>query len=181
LPQVNEEYGYENHYPPWGCGEGGTKKPDGRSAENRRQLAWEIYMAGGYQTTGERADEGTGAGHDEGGGWINGRGNSSMTMLRGYSLIRRTFEQTSYWKMTPHPGLVNFGNLCLALPGEEYIIYSRLPYCRLTLPQDAVFSVKMINPRTGEESILEDTNPRAQAWQFPGSLDKDWAFILKKK
>jgi hypothetical protein len=181
LPQVNEEYGYEDHYPPWGCGNGRSREPDGRSAENRRQLAWEIYMAGGYQTTGERANEGTGAGRDSGGGWINGRGNDSMIMLQGYAVIRKIFEQTSYWKHSPRSDLVNYGNLCLASPGEEYIVYSRLPNCRLTLPEGITFTVKMVNPRTGEENWLRDTDPAGQAWEYPKNLEKDWVFIVKKK
>lgn len=64
MPLVNEEYGYEDHYH---VGWGGDKKPPARSADNRRRLAWGIYMAGCYQTTGERADTGTGWGPDMGG------------------------------------------------------------------------------------------------------------------
>jgi hypothetical protein len=53
MPQVNEEYGYEDHYPfPWGE----ARKWPARVADNRRRIAWEIAMAGGYQTTGERAN-----------------------------------------------------------------------------------------------------------------------------
>jgi len=68
IPQVNEEYGYEDHYPQ---GWGENRKAPARSAETRARIAWEIYLAGGYQTTGERADRGTGWGPDTGGGWIN--------------------------------------------------------------------------------------------------------------
>ena len=181
LPQVNEEYGYEDHYPPWGCSAGMKREPDGRSSENRRQLAWEIYMAGGYQTTGERANEGTGSGNDAGGGWINGRGNDSMIMLKGYAVIKKIFEQTSYWKMSPGNDLVNYGNLCLASPGEEYIVYSRLPNCRVILPGSETFSVKMINPRTGEETLLKETDPGDVAWEYPRNLTGDWVFLVKKK
>ena len=84
IPQVNEEYGYEDHYPQ---GWGENRKAPARSAENRARLAWEIYLAGGYQTTGERADRGTGWGPDTGGGWINGRGDDTMTMLELYGHI----------------------------------------------------------------------------------------------
>jgi hypothetical protein len=176
LPQANEEYGYEDHYPPWGCGEVNPKEPDGRSAENRRQLAWEIYMAGGYQTTGERANE---AGC---GGWINGMGNANMTMLRSFGLIRQIFEKTAYWKMSPRIDLVNFGNMCLANPGEEYIIYARVSNCRLTLPgNNSSYSVYMINPRNGGELQLNDTDPENKAWQYTENLSGDWVFLLKKK
>ncbi len=180
IPQINEEYGYEDHYSVWGCGATATKYPDGRSADNRRQLAWEMVMAGGHQTTGERANEGTGAGKDEGGGWINGRGNDSMVMLKGYAVMRKIFEQTTFWKMEPANQLINNGNYCLATIGNEYLIYSRLPYCRLVLPKGAVYSVLMINPLTGESIRLPDCDAVNGAWQYPKTLKEDWAFIIKK-
>jgi len=182
LPQINEEYGYEDHYPPWGCGPEATKEEGGRSGDNRRQLAWEIYMAGGYQTTGERANEGTGAGNDSGGGWINGRGNDSMTMLEGYAVIKRTFKQLEYWKLKPMSELVNYGNLCLAEPGKQYLIYSRIQHCRLQLPPDQIYSVQMVNARTGEQSDLGlvNTNKGNRAFHYPKELKGDWAFILKR-
>lgn len=80
-PQVNEEYGYEDHYPvPWG----GGKVAPARSADNRRRLAWEITMAGGHQTTGESAANGLG-------GWINGLGDDSMTLLAGHRHLSTFF------------------------------------------------------------------------------------------
>ena len=97
MPQVNEEYGYEDHYPRWG----GNRKPPARSADNRRRLAWGMYMAGCYQTTGERADTGTGWGPDSGGGWINGRGDNSMVMLKGYGHIVDFFTSIPWWKLEP--------------------------------------------------------------------------------
>jgi len=183
LPQINEEYGYEDHYPVWGCGATATKLPNGRNADNRRRLAWEIVMAGGYQTTGERATEGTGAGNDAGGGWINGRGNDAMTMLPYYRHLKEIFEQTSFWKLEPRNELVNFGNLCLAEPGREYLVYSRLSACRVALPRDAgLFSVTMFNPRTGEKTVLPDCDAKVNgAFQYPKELSDDWVFVLKKK
>jgi len=98
IPQVNEEYGYEDHYPTWG----GNRKAPARSADNRRRLAWGMYMAGCYQTTGERADTGTGWGPDTGGGWLNGRGDESMVMLKGYSHIVDFFTSILWWKLEPN-------------------------------------------------------------------------------
>jgi hypothetical protein len=97
IPQVNEEYGYEDHYPTWG----GNRKAPARSADNRRCLAWGMYMAGCYQTTGERADTGTGWGPDTGGGWLNGRGDDSMTMLVGYGHIVDFFTSMPWWELNP--------------------------------------------------------------------------------
>ena len=97
IPQVNEEYGYEDHYPTWG----GNRKDPARRADNRRRLAWGMYMAGCYQTTGERADTGTGWGPDTGGGWLNGRGDDSMTMLVGYRYIVDFFSSIHWWELNP--------------------------------------------------------------------------------
>jgi hypothetical protein len=97
IPQVNEEYGYEDHYPTWG----GNRKTPARRADNRRRLAWGMYMAGCYQTTGERADTGTGWGPDTGGGWLNGRGDDSMTMLVGYGHIVDFFTSVRWWELDP--------------------------------------------------------------------------------
>lgn len=103
IPQVNEEYGYEDHYPQ---GWGEDRKAPARSAWNRARLAWEIYLAGGYQTTGERADTGTGWGADSGGGWINGRGDDQMTMLVSYGHIHDFFTGITWWKLLPDTNLV---------------------------------------------------------------------------
>jgi hypothetical protein len=103
IPQVNEEYGYEDHYPQ---GWGENRKAPARSAETRARIAWEIYLAGGYQTTGERADRGTGWGPDTGGGWINGRGDDEMTMLELYGHIYDFFTSITWWTLRPDTNLV---------------------------------------------------------------------------
>lgn len=183
LPAINEEYGYEGHYPPWGCGATAAKEKDGRSALNRSQLAWEICMTGSYQTTGETAEYGTGAGEDTGGGWINGRGNDNMTMLHYYKILKETFEKTAYWKLSPRNDLVNLGNLCLANEGQEYLVYSRLQHCRVKLPPGQQYTVSMINPQTGESRALPDADSDVDnnAWQYRQQLEGFWVFILKRK
>lgn len=103
IPQVNEEYGYEDHYPQ---GWGEDRKPPARSAETRARIAWKIYLAGGYQTTGERANRGTGCGPDTGGGWINGRGDDQMIMLELYGHIYDFFTSITWWKLMPDTNLV---------------------------------------------------------------------------
>lgn len=92
MPQVNEEYGYEDHYPyPWGEG----RTAPARAADNRRRLAWQMAMAGGYQTTGERANV------PGFGGWITGRGEGSMTMLEGYRRMGQFFTRIPWWRLEP--------------------------------------------------------------------------------
>ncbi|MHC4398697.1 MAG: apiosidase-like domain-containing protein [Planctomycetota bacterium] len=121
MPQVNEEYGYEDHYPTWG----GNRKPPARSADSRRRLAWGMYMAGGYQTNGERADTGTGWGPDTGGGWLNGRGDDSMTMFVGYGHIVDFFTSLPWWELVPDDDF-------FVVPGQDvvrheltHVVYTR--------------------------------------------------------
>lgn len=87
LPQINEEYGYEDHYPgPWG----GARIAPARSAETRRRLAWEMVMAGCHQTTGESAESGAG-------GWINGLGTKNE-LLGYHKHLREFFEAIPGWE-----------------------------------------------------------------------------------
>jgi hypothetical protein len=181
MPQVNEEYGYEGHYSVWGCGAEATKEKNFREGYYRSQLAWEMYMSGSYQTTGETAEYGTGAGEDTGGGWINGRGNDKMTMLNYYRIIKNTFAQLPYWKMKPDTKSINSGNLCLSISNEVYLLYTRLHYARISLKKGDKYSVKMINPRTGQETILPDANTSDWSWQYPKELIEPMVFILKRK
>jgi hypothetical protein len=118
IPQTNEEYGYEDHYPRWA-----QNFPDGASADGMRRTAWEIYMAGCYQTTGETARRGTGWWPDTGGGWVNGRGDDTMQMLAGYAHIVNFFTGFAWWTTDPHDELVDGGAFCLADPGHVYAVY----------------------------------------------------------
>jgi hypothetical protein len=174
MPQINEEYGYEDHYPgKWG----GGKKAPARSADSRRRLAWGMYMAGGYQTTGERADRGTGRGPDSGGGWINGRGDETMTMLEGYGHIATCFASLKWWKMEPRDDLVSQGNCCLAEPGKQYLIY--LPGGgKATVKLGAgQYQARWFNPRSGQWS--EIGSAAGPEWTSPQSPDDgDWAIVL---
>jgi len=66
-------------------------------------------MAGAYGTTGESARRGTNIWPDTGGGWINGRGDDTMVMLKGYERMVDFFSSFEWWKTEPHDELVNNG------------------------------------------------------------------------
>ena len=80
-------------------------------------------MAGAYGTAGESARRGTNIWPDTGGGWINGRGDDTMVMLKGYEHMVDFFTSFEWWKTEPHDELVNNGAYCLAKPGEIYAVY----------------------------------------------------------
>ena len=176
MPQVNEEYGYEDHYPHWG--DDPTDAP-GRNADNRRRLAWGMYMAGGYQTTGERADRGTGWGPDRGGGWVNGRGDDEMVMLIGYGHIARFFRSFAWWRTDPHDDLVNEGSVCLAEPGAQYAVYLPAGGSATVRLEGGPYSVRRYNPRTGRFTALGTAS--GPTWTSPPMPDGgDWAVSLTR-
>ncbi|HMC59268.1 MAG TPA: DUF4038 domain-containing protein, partial [Candidatus Solibacter sp.] len=186
IPQTNEEYGYEDHYPMW------AKGPGSESADTLRRTAWEIVMAGGYQTAGETARRGTNVWPDTGGGWMNGRGDGTMTMFQGYAHLVDFFTSFDWWKTEPHDELVNNGNYCLAMPGRIYAIY---------LPQAGNVTVRLEpgqydaawwNAATGEKTDLPSVNAAAvhatavtataASWTSPAAPgSNDWALLLQKK
>jgi hypothetical protein len=175
IPQTNEEYGYEDHYPLW-------SEPDSESADTLRRTAWEIVMAGGYQTAGETARRGTNIWPDAGGGWMNGRGDDTMTMFQGYAHMADFFTSFDWWQTEPHDELVNNGNYCLAKPGEIYAVY---------LPRGGSVAVRLPSGRyegtwwdaaTGEKAVLPSIEATAPLWTSPAAPgNNDWALLLRKR
>jgi hypothetical protein len=177
IPQANEEYGYEDHYPHW------APKPDGDSSETLRRTAWEIAMAGAYGTAGESARRGVNIWPDLGGGWINGRGDDTMIMLKGYEHMVDFFTSFEWWKTEPHDELVNNGAYCLAKPAEIYAVY---------LPKEGNVTVKLepgtyeaiwFNAFTGEKIPLPPVKDvKDTVWTSPNTPGwLDWALLLSKK
>lgn len=179
IPQVNEEYGYEDHYPTWGCG---GRTPPRRSADTRRRLAWEITMAGGYQTTGERANRGTGSGPDSGGGWINGRGDDEMVMLVGYANLVQFFTGLEWWKLEPHDELVGPWHYCLAEPGRQYVVYSPDGAGVFVSLHAGTYRAEWFNPRTGDRVAIHDVLQGGGVWKSPAPPDEDgdWAVAIRR-
>ncbi len=192
FPQVVEEYGYEDLWEHF---------PGMRAADTRRRCAWEIYMAGGYQTTGESARNGTGTGKDTGGGWVSGRGDDSMTLLESHVIMYDFFTSLDWWKLKPANNLVkeyiNYyffdfeyykgsgervtdGNaFCLADEGNTYIVY--LPAggnVELDIKENK-YTIKRLNPRDGEFSKIGEIE--GATWKSPDVPDnEDWVFLLEK-
>jgi len=180
IPQTNEEYGYEDHYPMW------APAPDGESADTLRRCAWDIYMAGGYQTAGESAKRGTNVWPDSGGGWLNGRGDDTQVMFIGFGHIVDFFESFDWWTTNPHDELVSGGAYCLAKPGEIYAVY--LPN-RSTLPdrqsvtvhlEPGTYQAHWFSATTGE--IIPLPSLDGPEWTSPQAPDRsDWALLLTRQ
>ena len=136
-------------------------------------------MAGCYQTTGETAKRGTGVAPDTGGGWVNGRGDDTMMMLKGYAHMVHFFQSFEWWKTEPRDDLVNHDAFCLAETGRVYVVY--LPHggsVNVKLDQGR-YGVKWFNPRNGEYSMA-GIAPEA-IWTSPTAPDdQDWVLLLTK-
>jgi Protein of unknown function (DUF4038)/Domain of unknown function (DUF5060) len=189
IPQTNEEYGYEDHYPLW------APAPPGDSAETLRRVAWDIAMAGAYGTTAESCRRGTNIWPDTGGGWINGRGDDTMTMLKGYGHMVDFFTSFEWWKTDPHDELVSGGAYCLARPGEIYAVYIPVrPLCGngehygheqdcgdITLRlEPGIYQAKWFGASTGE--IVPLPPVQGPVWKIPHPPSLlDWALLLEKQ
>jgi hypothetical protein len=174
IPQINEEYGYEDHYPAWA-----PYKAPAASADANRRTAWEIAMAGCYQTTGETAKRGTGMGPDTGGGWVNGRGDNTMNMLKGYAYMVDFFSRIKWWKTDPCDDLVNNGSFCLAEPGRLYVIYLPNGGNVTARLEPGCYEAKWFNPRSGDYLAI----PAAEGpvWTSAEAPDGgDWAILLTR-
>jgi hypothetical protein len=171
IPQTNEEYGYEDHYPLWA-------QPGSDSSDVLRRTAWDIAMAGGYQTAGETARRGTNILPDTGGGWMNGRGDDTMTMFLGYGHMVDFFTSFEWWKTNPHDELVDNRNYCLADTGKTYAVY--LPHAgHVTVHlEPGHYRAYWFSAMTGEKIDLPDaTGP---SWTSPDTPDQyDWALLLQ--
>jgi hypothetical protein len=173
IPQTNEEYGYEDHYPKW------APEPPGDSAETLRRTAWEIAMAGAYGTAGETARRGTNIWPDTGGGWMNGRSDDTTTMLNGYAHMVDFFTSFEWWKTEPHDELVNNGAYCVAEPGGIYAVYLPKGGKVTVALQPGRYRAEWFSAMTGE--IVPIGMVDGPAWTSPTAPDKnDWALLLRK-
>ncbi len=171
IPQTNEEYGYEDHYPLWAL-------PGSDSADVLRRTAWDIAMAGGYQTAGETARRGTNIRPDLGGGWMNARGDDTMTMFLGYGHMVDFFTSFAWWKTNPHDELVDGGNYCLADPGKTYAVY--LPHGgKVTVQLEAGrYKAAWFSAMTGETIDLPPID--GSTWTSPEAPSQDdWALLIE--
>ena len=171
IPQANEEYGYEDHYPHWAA-------PGSDSADALRRTAWDIAMAGAYGTAGESARRGTNIWPDSGGGWLNGRGDDTQTMFLGYGHMVDFFTGFDWWKTNPHDELVTNGDYCLADPGKTYAVY--LPHGgSVTVQlQAGHYHASWFSAMTGQTIDLPAVS--GPEWKSPEAPDQnDWALLIR--
>lgn len=170
IPQINEEYGYEDLW---------EKKPGQRSAATRRQYAWEIAMAGCYQTTGESTRTGTGIEKNTGGGWINGRGDDSMVMLRDYRHLADFFTAFDWWNCQPSNDLIEQQFPCLAIESERYVVYMAHGGRATIKLSEGKYQARWFNPRTGDFS--DAGVAVAPTWTSDNTPDaSDWVLLLTR-
>jgi hypothetical protein len=136
-------------------------------------------MAGCYQTTGETAKRGTGMAPDRGGGWVNGRGDDTMTMLRGYAHMVRFFTGIEWWKTEPHDELVDNDAFCLAEPGRLYVIYLAHGGNVTARLRPGDYIAQWFNPRTG--AYYDVPAAKGPMWTSPVTSDsEDWVILLER-
>ena len=192
IPQVNEEYGYERLW---------ERFPGHRGAETRRRCAWELAMAGCYQTAGEHAKTGCGVNEDTGGGWITGRGDETMTLFQGYRHMVEFFTSFEWWRLEPCNECVhsyqpargeiayytNAGEpmpitdaWALAEAEGRYVVYLPAGGTACVKLGRGVYDIQRFNPRDG--SWQEMGACEGGFWFSPALSDaEDWVFMLTRR
>ena len=136
-------------------------------------------MAGCYQTTGESARRGTGVPPDTGGGWVNGRGDDTMTMLIGYGHMVDFFTAFDWWNCQPLSDAVEGAASCLGKPGQLYILYFREGGRANVQLTEHQYRGKWFNPRAARwEGACQGSGV---GWTTPPTPDnQDWVLWLER-
>ena len=173
MPLVNDDYGPEENYGP------GAPKPPGRSADSRRRLGWAISMAGGYSTAGETAKRGTGSSPDSGGGWVNGRGDATMTLLDGHAKRVEFFAGFEWWRLEPKQERVQGDALVLADGSKRVVVYQPRGKAATLALDPGPWRLRRYDPRTGAWSAPAPLE--APTWSAPEDPEGlDWAWLIER-
>ncbi|MFZ4506149.1 MAG: DUF4038 domain-containing protein [Fimbriimonas sp.] len=176
-PQINDENGYQDHYPfPWGE----ARTAPARDDESRARLAWEIVMAGGWVTQGESAASGRG-------GWINGYEEGESPLFTRLRHLRDFFTSFDWWRTEPTDGIASGHTFCRAKPGICYAVYAFAGSSfALSLPDEGPWDVDAFNPRSGEWKSLRSNeilrrDPQSLGWVAPHQpYGEDWAYRVRR-
>lgn len=156
IPQVNEEYGYEMH------------KDSGQDEVRRR--AWEIAMAGCYQTTGEWK------------GWQHGEAVPESKVLTWTGTMRKFFEKNlPWWEMSPANEVVREGKAyVLALRGKCYAIYLPEGGGIVVSLEPGDYTARWFNPRSGRYTRMPG-RVGGGTWRSPQPPEAgDWVLLIEK-
>jgi len=140
-----------------------TDYPDIVAEDVGRALYWSYFCSGGH-IIGFRTTEES---------WKGGLA-AERIIQHLQSFIRRT----RFWEMTPRRDLVDGDNLCLACPGQQYVVY--LPHggtMNVRLEKKS-YSAMWYNPRTGEWGApFRVEGSERQKFEAPDS--GDWALLIR--
>jgi len=155
IPQINEEYGYEGH--------------KGSGQDEVRRRAWEIVMAGCYQTTGEWK------------GWQHGEAASESEVLKWTGLMRKFFEDNlPWWQMKPANEVIRSGKACaLALEGKCYAAYLAETQRIVISLAPGRYSATWFNPRSGGYKPIQK-KVSGGTWRSPNPPGPgDWVLLIE--
>lgn len=111
---------------------------------------------------------------------MNGRGDSSMVMLKGYAHMVDFFRSFEWWKTNPDDDLVSPGDFCLADTGKTYVVYLPMAGKVTVKLKPGSYQAAWFNPRTGQRIALPEAE--GPKWTSPEAPDDgDWVILLEKK
>jgi len=156
IPQVNEEYGYERH--------------KGSGHDEVRRRAWEIVMAGCYQTTGEWK------------GWQHGEAVPESKILSWTGIMRKFFEENvPWWQMNPANELIKSGKAyALASKGKIHAVYLPEAHRIVIRLAPGDYTAKWFNPRSGEYVPIPGKVAGGTWRSSDPPSSGDWVLLINK-
>jgi hypothetical protein len=168
-PVLNTEFGYQYET---GCEDGAIfTTQQAHQPSSIRKKAWKIVTAGGFFA----------AGFAHSWNYVNDINNWRPEQLE---ILHDFFTtKTEYWKLAPQLELVADKNVCLADPGNEYIIYFPQGGTNDVELQAGNYEVEWLNPRTGSYTTSETIESTGGNENFdpPGETSEDWVLYLKEE
>lgn len=160
-PIINEENGYEDHYPcPWGEG----REAPSRDWETRARLAWELVMSGAWGTVGESARET--------GGWINGYGEGEDWLFSALRHLRDFCQLFDLNKAEPASGVSSGPTFCRTDGSSLIAVWA--PYggpFSVKLPHSGPWQITAFDPWSGET----ETVAAAQEFELDPYINPGWS------
>ena len=158
-PTINLEFGYQY--------ETGVTDPTRQmhTPDATRKKAWKIVTAGGFFA----------AGFANAAVQFNNVTNYRPQYLETLCTFFTT--KTEYWKMSPRLDLVAPQNVCLALPGTEYVIYLTRGGTDSVYLGAGTYNVEWLNPRTGTYTSGPQVTGGATR-TFTAADSNDWVLHL---
>jgi hypothetical protein len=170
-PVLNTEFGYQ-HEPGYAT-EFNWRTHQCHARDTVRRKAWKIATSGGYFSAGF---ESTAVRAFTEADVLNNRPQQLRVLYDFFT------QKTQYWKLAPHPELIDPHQVLLALPGHEYIAYFPHGGSHAIDLENGDYELEWLHPESGRyypQPSFSATKGRRE-FVSPDLPADDWVFHLRR-